>query len=75
MQKWFRAVCTKEIHWPEKDGRTYRQGDAITVLDTDVELLRSAGVIGDIKRVDPGVEMAVAGPPEDASKNYRRRGR
>jgi hypothetical protein len=66
----YRAVCTKEIYWA---GQTHRQGDTISIVSDDVETLRAAGVIGDIKRVD--VETAVNEAPEDASRNYRRRGR
>jgi len=69
--KWYRAECLKEIFW---DGRTYRRGDRITVSDEDVETLRQASVIGDIVRV-PAVELAIVDAPEDASRNYRRKGR
>ncbi len=72
MPKFYRAEATKEIYW---DGKTYRRGDAITVLDTDVELLRTAGVIGDVKRFIPEIEMATVAPPENASRNYGRKGR
>jgi hypothetical protein len=66
----FSAICTKEIYW---SGKTYRRGATILVEATSVEQLRSAGVIGDIKRAE--VEMATKDAPEDAAQNYRRRSR
>ena len=56
-------------------GRSYRRGDHIDITGQDVDVLREAGVIGAIKRLSTAVEMAVVEPPEDASRNYRRRGR
>lgn len=56
-------------------GRAYLPGDRIEILGTDVDMLREAGVIGAIKRLEAVVETAVTAAPEDASRNYKRRPR
>jgi hypothetical protein len=56
-------------------GRSYRPGDRIEISGADVDILRSAGVIGDLKRLAPAVEMATVAAPENASRNYGRKGR
>jgi hypothetical protein len=68
--KRYRAECVKEIYW---GGKTYRRGEHITVMDGDVETLRDAGVIGDIKRITAEVETAVITAPENTARNYRRK--
>lgn len=75
--KFYKATCTKEISWPEKNGRTYRQDDTIIVSADDIQILSEAGVIGDIRKMVAEVETAVIEAPENAARSYRtqKRGR
>lgn len=74
MPKWFKAVCLKEIYWK---GKTYRQHDKINVIEEDVQILSSAGVLGDIKKIEieANVETATREAPENAVLQYRKKGR
>ena len=64
----YQAVCLKEIDWK---GKNYRMYDSIKINRKDLTLLREAGVIGDIKKID--VEVAVKKAPENAKRTYKRR--
>ena len=56
-------------------GVTVREGETLLLTDQQMRDLYGAGVIGAMKRVAP-VEMATAAKaPEDASRNYGKRGR
>ena len=71
--RWYRATCIGNF---SMGARPYRSGDAITLVDVDKEELRAAGLIADIHEIPrPVVETATVDAPEDASRNYRRRGR
>lgn len=72
MPKWYRATCVKEIYWA---GQTYNAGSPIKITEEDTQILRDAGVIGDIKEINIDVEQAVLEAPENASRNYRRKAR
>jgi len=74
MPKWYKATCVKEIYWA---GQTYNAGSPIRVTEEDVQILRDAGVIGDIKKMEISgpVEQAISEAPENASRNYRKRAR
>lgn len=72
--RFYKATCTKEIYWA---GKTYSQNDPIIVAADDVQILSEAGVIGDIRKMVSGVELATVEAPENAARNYRsqKRGR
>jgi hypothetical protein len=72
LRRYSAEVTTRQIIYK---GRSYRPGDRIEILGTDVDTLREAGVIGAIKRLESTVETAVVAAPEDASRNYKRRPR
>jgi len=63
----YRAKCLKEIYW---DDQTYRPGDSIAVKRVDMDILRDAGVIGDIRKIE--IETATIRAPEKATKSYKK---
>lgn len=74
MPNWYKAICLKEIYWPEKNGETYRQGDPIKIIESDVRILADAGVVGDIKKINAAIETATKKASESAMKpSYRKR--
>jgi hypothetical protein len=72
--KLFKGICTKEIFW---NARTYRQGDSILIDVDDLQILKEAGVVGDIAPyvLPDKIEYAVKEAPENEMKPYKRRGR
>lgn len=73
MPQWYKAICLKEIYWPEKDGDTYRQGDSIKIVEADIRILTDAGVIGDVKKITTAIEIenATKKAPENAMRQFR----
>jgi len=67
--RWYKATCLKEIYWK---GKIFRMYDKIKVASDDIEILRNAGVIGDIKKIND-VEFAVKKAPENAKRTYKKR--
>ena len=63
----YSAITLKEIFWK---GETYKRGEPIIIIADDLDILRAAGVVGDLKKM-PDVEFAVKEPTENAKKPHR----
>ena len=65
----YSAITLKEIFW---QGKTYKRGAPIVIIADDLDILRAAGVIGNVKSIQvPDVEFAVKAAPENAKRPHR----
>jgi hypothetical protein len=75
MTTWYEAKCSKQILWKNKN---YSPGDKIKIIEADMQILWSAGVIGDMKKIQNEenlIEQTIVEAPENEMRPFRRKAR